>query len=257
MREYPEVGELVVCTVKKIMRTHGAFVYLDEYEGLEGFIHISEVASGWVKYIRDYVREGQKVVCKVINVDRRKGRIDLSLKRVTESQKREKLQQWKNEIRARKLFEIVCEKVGLDKERAFKEIVPELIDTYGSLYGAFEEAAMDDRALEEDGFTGPWVEEFVKTAQENIVPPYVKIHGYVILTDPSPDGVEHIREALTSIEVEDEIQVQYVGAPRYRIIVKADNYKEAEEKLTGAARKAIEVITSYGGEGEYQRRLKS
>ncbi|MHC1573550.1 MAG: S1 RNA-binding domain-containing protein, partial [Candidatus Syntropharchaeales archaeon] len=59
---WPREGELIVGTVKKVL-DFGAFVTLDEYPGQEGMIHLSEVASGWIKYIRDYVREGQKVVC--------------------------------------------------------------------------------------------------------------------------------------------------------------------------------------------------
>ena len=55
--EFPEEGELVVGTVTSI-RNFGAFVTLDEYAKREAFIHLSEVATGWVKYIRDHIREG-------------------------------------------------------------------------------------------------------------------------------------------------------------------------------------------------------
>ena len=61
--EFPEEGELVVCTVQNV-KNFGAFVTLDEYGNKEGFIHVRDVATGWVKYIRDYVREGQKIVYK-------------------------------------------------------------------------------------------------------------------------------------------------------------------------------------------------
>jgi len=51
---WPEPGSLVVCTVTQVV-DFGAFVSLDEYSGKQGLIHISEVASGWIKYIRDHV----------------------------------------------------------------------------------------------------------------------------------------------------------------------------------------------------------
>src|SRR5439155_935130 len=44
--EWPDEGELVVCTVANV-KNFGAFVTLDEYENKEGFIHIAEVSSGW------------------------------------------------------------------------------------------------------------------------------------------------------------------------------------------------------------------
>ena len=117
--EFPEESELVVCTVQSV-KNFGAFVSLDEYDNKEGFIHIRDVATGWVKYIRDYVREGQKIVCKVLGVDSSKGHIDLSLKSVNEHQKREKIQQWKNENKADKLLEIVAERLGKTKDFCYE-----------------------------------------------------------------------------------------------------------------------------------------
>src|SRR3970282_3049374 len=109
--DWPDEGELVVCSVANV-KNFGAFVTLDEYESKEGFIHIAEVSSGWIKYIRDYVREGQRVVCKVLRVDTSKGQVDLSLKAVNEHQRREKIQEGKNEQRADTLLAIVATRLG-------------------------------------------------------------------------------------------------------------------------------------------------
>jgi len=100
-KNFPEEGELIVGTVIKV-QGFGAFVSLDEYPHKEGFIHISEIATGWVKRIRNYVREKQKVVCKVLRVEASKNHIDLSLKRVNEHQRRDKIQEWKNNQKATK-----------------------------------------------------------------------------------------------------------------------------------------------------------
>jgi len=62
-KDYPNEGEFVICTVIKV-QNYGAFVSLDEYPNREGFVHIAEVASGWVKRIRNHIKEKQKVVCK-------------------------------------------------------------------------------------------------------------------------------------------------------------------------------------------------
>src|SRR5208337_713570 len=137
---WPNVGELVVCTVTKVV-DFGAFVALDEYDNKEGLIHISEVASGWVKYIRDYVREGQKIVCKVLNVDPSRGHIDLSLKDVNEHQRRAKIQEWKNEQKATKWLQFVAEETKADED-TLKELNEKLVEEFGSAYSAFEEAAI-------------------------------------------------------------------------------------------------------------------
>ncbi|PLC64711.1 translation initiation factor 2 subunit alpha, partial [Thermoproteus sp. CP80] len=62
-RDFPDVGELVIGTVKKIA-DHGAYIFLDEYE-VEAFAPTQEIVQSWFHGIREYVKEGQKAVFKV------------------------------------------------------------------------------------------------------------------------------------------------------------------------------------------------
>ncbi len=253
---FPQEGEMVVGSVVKV-ENFGAFVKLEEYPGKEGFIHVAEVAPGWVKYIRDYVRENQKVVTKVLSVHTKKGHIDLSLKAVNEHQRREKIQQWKNEQRAEKLFELIAERSGLTPDQAWEQFGNRLIDEFGALYGALEEVALNSDVLAEEGFEGEWTENFIQVAQDSIVPPTVEIRGYFKLGSNAPDGVNVIREALKlADQVEDDeitINVQYLGAPRYGVQVKALNYKDAEEELKLAQDRVLGYIIEHGGEGSFHR----
>jgi len=57
----------------------GAFVDLG---GLEGLVHISEISWGRVGHPSEVLRPGQQVEVYVLNVDRERGRVGLSLKRV-------------------------------------------------------------------------------------------------------------------------------------------------------------------------------
>lgn len=256
-KELPEMGELVVCTVERA-KGFGAFVKLEEYPDKKGFIHIKEVAPGWVKNIRDHVREGQRIVCRVIDVDPSKGYVDLSLKRVNEHQKREKIQQWKNEQKGEKLLEMVGERIGLSKEECYESFGYELIERFGSLYNAFEECAINENVLKEEGFDGEWTEIFVEIAKENVIVPYVEIKGYIEITCPLPDGIKHIKKALKMIEKKNEIEinVKYISAPVYMIDVRAPDYKSAEKELKERIKKSIEYIKKVGGEGKFMRELK-
>ena len=101
----PRVGELVIGTVKKVF-DYGAYMDLDEYNNKEAYLPWSEVSSKWVKDIRDFVREGQKVVVKVIRIDRKREHIDVSMKRVNSTEQRRKLLEFKRAQRAEKLLEI-------------------------------------------------------------------------------------------------------------------------------------------------------
>mgnify|MGYP006284660569 CR=1 FL=1 len=259
--DLPEDGELIVATVRQV-KNFGVVVDLDEYPGKEGFIHIAEVASGWVKYIRDHVREGQKVVCKVLGIDtKRKNKyVDLSLKAVNEHQKREKIQQWKSEQKAQKLLELLCQNLGHDYQWGMEEFGYDLISEYGSLYGAFEISAMKEDALRESGFEGEWTDLFINMAKENITPPFVEISGILELTSISPDGLKDIKDALHEAEkavngAEDvKLNILYIGAPRYRLILSAPDYKTAEEILKGSAESALTFLESKNGTGKFIRK---
>lgn len=95
---FPKEGEFVLGTVQSLFK-QGAFITLDEYKGQRGMLHLSEISLKWVRNIRDYVKEGQKVVLLVLRVDPSRGHIDLSLRRVNEAQKKQKLQDVKQEQR--------------------------------------------------------------------------------------------------------------------------------------------------------------
>lgn len=257
VRGFPENGELVVCTVKSV-KNFGAFVTLDEYDDREGFVHVRDVASGWVKYIRDYVREGQKVVCKVLGVDSSKGHIDLSLKSVNDHQKREKIQQWKNEKKAEKLVEIVAEKMGISVDAAYDDFGNMLLEDYESLYDSFESAVADPEAFLED-YEGEWLDYFMEVARENVAAPSVQIDGILEMTSPAPNGMELVRNALLKGVAAAEgadAEVTCVGCPRYRVVVRAADYKEAEEVMRLISGAAISDLVSNGGTASLKRESK-
>ncbi|HLB70794.1 MAG: translation initiation factor IF-2 subunit alpha [Candidatus Methanoperedens sp.] len=251
---FPEEGDLVVCTVKKVT-DFGAFVELDEYGRKEGLIHISEVASGWVKYIRDHVREGQKIVCKVLYVDTVKHHIDLSLKDVNEHQRREKIQEWKNEQKAEKWIQYVARSTKLDPEKLGK-LINLFYEKFGNVYSAFEKSRMSG-ALIDIGVSKEIAEMIKKVAEENLKKPQVEIAGYVDLTCSLPDGIEYIKKSLQAADEVDgddiKVEITYTGAPRYRIHVIAPDYKKAENILKKSSQTAIKIIEKAGGTGEFHR----
>lgn len=254
--EYPEDGELVVGTVTDA-KGYGAFVKLEEYPGKVGFIHIAELATGWVKYVRDHVRENQKVVCKVTGVDKSKGHVDLSLKRVNEHQRREKISEWKNEQKAEKLFEMLAKELGKDLRQFYEEVGFQLQEKYGSLYAAFEQAAMDPEQLAQDGFSGDWTKRFIEIGAANVSIPFVTIKGELEVTSNSANGFEDVRAALEAAEKSEfedvEVTVQYLGAPRYLLRVKAPDYKIAEEQMRKAVERVTNAIEKKGGKGAFHR----
>ncbi len=254
-KAWPGEGELVVCTVDAV-KDFAAFVKLDEYEGRQGLIPISEIATGWVKYIRDHIREGQKVVCKVLHVDPIRGHIDLSLKDVNEHQRREKIREWKNEQKAQKWLGFATDAAGVDA----RKVRDAIFQKYTLLYPFFEDVVLHP----EEAFEGLEIEQRVKeaivqTATQNIRIPKVTISGYLELSSTKPEGVNIIRRALRSAQpkIPDvDIDLTYVGAPIYRMKVTAPDYKTAEKAIERASSAAIRVMEKADGTGSFSRKPK-
>jgi translation initiation factor 2 subunit 1 len=258
---FPDPGELVVGRVDEI-EDFGVFVDLEEYEKKRGLVHVSEVASGWIKNIRDHVNVGQMVVCKVLEVNENSEQIDLSIKDVNDHQRSEKVREWKAEKKADKWMELAFGEDMSDEQYA--AVANELLAEFGTLYEGFEQAAIHGpSALEATDLSGDEVEAIVETARENVSVPYVRVTGYVDLRAPGPNGVEDVRSALEAAEgngeVPDEVElaVEYVGAPEYRVRVKAPNYKTAEHELEASVARARERITAAGGTADYHRERRS
>jgi translation initiation factor 2 alpha subunit (eIF-2alpha) len=145
--------------------------------------------------IRDFVRERQKVVLKVLRVDVEKGHIDLSLRRVTKREKIEKILSWKRERKAEALLRRVAEKAGLSVEDVYEK-AGALIDKECGLYEGFEKAAKEGvEVLTKIGVPEELAEVFVEVVRERIRVPMVKIKGVVELRCFRPDGVKIIKEA--------------------------------------------------------------
>jgi len=260
-RNLPVENDLVMCTVTKVF-AHGAFAKLDEYQDKDGFIHISEVASTWIKNIRDFVKEGQKVVAKVLNVETAKGHIDLSIRRVSEAQRKNKTQDWKRAQKSDKLLEIVSKDIKKTLNQAYKEVGFPLDEKYGEIYTGLEELTISGKSVLKDlDIPDEWIEPLIKVANENIVLPTVCITGFLELTSTLPNGIEVIKEALIFARDSDypediKVETKYLKAPRFSISVTAPEYKEAEEALKLCAERAIEHIKELGGEGTFNREHK-
>lgn len=247
--QFPSPGDLLLCTVK-IIHPHCAFVTLNEYAGLEGMIHISEVSSSWIKNIRNHVREGKKIVCKVMRVDVERGHINLSIRRVTEFDRREKFNSIKRANRVEKMMERISTALGATPGDVAK-IIEILTNGFTEAYFAFEDAARNGpQVLIEKKIPKEWAEAIAKIAAKNITFPLVEVSGMLMLTSMQSDGVDQVRGVLTALKNAGLI-VQYVSAPNYNVTVKGGDYKSAERKMKTEMSAAIEKMKALGGMAEF------
>lgn len=228
----PEGGEIVICTVREIT-SHGIYVTLDQYGGISGFLHVSEISTGWVRNIDRVAKVSQKLVLKVIRANKVRREIDLSLRQVTNEERRAKVIDWKREERALAIVAGVKKKLGMDdaQEKVLKE---KLEEHFGTLYAALETAAKSGRqGLAPAGLLDKTADAVAEAASEKIIPPRYEVGALVEISSRSPEGIEQVKKTLmaASSAPSAEVRITYAGAPKYRVRIMADDYKQAEKAL--------------------------
>jgi len=242
-KKFPEVGELVLCKVKTV-NPNSVFVTLEN--GLEGMIHISEISSRWVRDIRRVVKKDQTLVVKVLRVDEERGHISLSLKRVTPKQKKDFLQGFKMEERAKNFLKLVGKELKMSESDVQKIIARPLNDEFGSVYAGFEAALKEPEVLMK--LLPKYFKTIEKVAKKNIKIKEFYMKLKLQLRSVAPDGVKKIKTALR----ETKLDVKYVSAPTYVLTLKTRDPKKGEKILREDASKIIKKLESLGGEGSFE-----
>lgn len=76
MKKY-KVGDIIKGQVTGITK-YGIFINIEAYHN--GLIHISEISSGFVKNIEEYVTLGETIYCKILDIDEKNCQLKLSIK---------------------------------------------------------------------------------------------------------------------------------------------------------------------------------
>jgi translation initiation factor 2 subunit 1 len=254
--EWPETGDLVIATIADVM-DYGAYANLDEYNR-RGFLHISEISSARIRNVRDFVREKQKMVLKVLRVDVEKGHIDLSLRRVTKRERIEKIKSWKKDRKGEVLLRAVAERVGLPIEEVYQKAGSIVAEKFG-LYEGFEKVIKDGpEALTKLEIPEDIAKAFAQVAEERIRIKLVKVRGVLEIRCMKPNGLKCIQEAFIDAKKaqkakDAKIEFYVIAAPRYSVEVAADNWKRAEELLDKVGQGVVTNITKAGGHGTFKK----
>ncbi len=252
--KFPREGAFIMGRVVDIQAQY-IYVDLPDYDGLpseqtaRGMIHISEISSRWVKNIRSIVRIGQRLVLRVVKVVLDKGQIDLSLRRVNSAQKDLITKEHKYANKFENLLQFLTEIEGIDLslDQAYELIgwpIKEQFDLYQETVEALKEEGQE--ILDElDNVPDDVKKAFLQVVEENVEVSTVSIKGKIKLMNKSGDGIEKIKDTLNEITkiIETQkptrnIQLSYLGAPFYKIVIISKDYLDAESILSDT----IEVL---------------
>lgn len=239
VEEMPEQGEIVIATVTRVM-DHGAYASLDEYNGLQGFLHISEIAPGWIRSINKFVKKGEKKVLLVKKINPHHRDVDLSLKQISKDQKKQKLREVKKYEKGSTLLQSVKEKAELSDEET-DAVEDKIYTKFDSVYDAFIEVGRrGDIPIKGLGIAEKTA-AVIKEVASKIKLPSVEIRGIMEITSNKSDGVEIIKKVLLgavpngssgdSDSSTEKIEIMYLGAPKYRLSVTSEDFKSAEKTL--------------------------
>lgn len=236
----PEENEIVLCQVTKIF-PNSVFVNLLEYHD-SGMIHISEVSPGRIRNLRDYVKVDKQVICKVLRIDREKGHIDLSLRRVNSNQRKEKLEEIKSELKAESLISNLAKKLKIPVEKLYLDLTKKIFQEYSHLHLCFKDVAGDNADLQKLGLKEDLAKELTQAIKDKFKPPKITIQGEIILETYEENGLEKIKTTLQAIEkVSPNLSLHYLGAGRYKLTIEDFEYKPAEKNL----KKAQQILDKF------------
>lgn len=213
-----EVGDNVLCTVERIEKTI-VFVKI-HYQGkeIEGSIVTSEIAPGRIRNIRNYVVPKKKIVCKVLRISPNK--IELSLRRVTQKDKKEVMDRYNQERSYISVIKTIL------KDKANDTI--KNIEKQNTVYDFLEEAKSNPKELEK--ITGKSDSDKILTIIKSEKQKKSVLKKEFALTTTNPNGLEVIKSLLTDIK-DPKIEIKYISAGKYSIKAEASDIKTADNKI--------------------------
>jgi translation initiation factor 2 subunit 1 len=253
-KNLPDEGDIVLANVKQVTN-HGAYVFLEEYGNMTGFLHISEIATGWIRNIERYVRANQKIVLKVIRVNKTRSEVDLSLKQVSGEEKKSKIIEVKKNEKANAFMAIIKSKVNLSDEQV-KQIEDKILTKYDYVYDIFEATAKKGQEVLLPLELNENVMNIIEEESKKIPIHHVEIRGILEVSSQKSNGVENIKSILSAAETTKgnaRVIISYIAAPKYRIVVAADNFKIAEKTINNSIEKIKSAIEKDGGNFNFIR----
>lgn len=249
--KYPEVEDVVMVNVQQIAEM-GAYVKLLEYDNIEGMVLLSELSRRRIRSIQKLIRVGKNEVVVVLRVDKEKGYIDLSKRRVNAEEVAMCEERYNKSKAAHSILRHCAEKFGLPLETLYQSVGWPLSKRFGHVYDAFKLSITDDSVW--DGIEPPTqdiLNELKMYISRRLTPQPTKIRADVEVSCFSYEGIDAIKEALRAgEEVSNEqmqVRVKLVAAPLYVVSTQALIKQQGIDLLQEALDVIEKKITAHGG----------
>eukprot|EP00698_Gefionella_okellyi_P005701 TRINITY_DN15167_c0_g1_i1.p1 TRINITY_DN15167_c0_g1~~TRINITY_DN15167_c0_g1_i1.p1 ORF type:complete len:329 (+),score=83.56 TRINITY_DN15167_c0_g1_i1:43-1029(+) len=252
---FPEVDDLVTVRVKSIAEM-GAYVSLLEYGGREGMILLSELSRRRIRSINKLIRVGRQEVVMVLRVDKEKGYIDLSKRRVSPEDIQRAEDRFNKSKAVHSILRHVAENTHQQLEDLYTMFGWPLSKQYGHAYDAFMLAIHDpDTITQKLNDLNVPVEiqrELMVNVKRRLTPQPVKIRADIEATCFTYDGVDALRGALAAGEAAGTeacpVKITLVAPPLYVATVMSLDRELGVQTLQGAIEAVEKAIRQVGGD---------
>jgi translation initiation factor 2 subunit 1 len=249
---YPNAEDLVIVQVKNVAEM-GAYVSLLEYNNIEGMILLSELSRRRIRSINKLIRVGRTEVVVVLRVDRDKGYIDLSKRRVSPEDIAKMEEKYSKSKAVHSIMRHVSETCHIRLEELYQQFGWDLYRKFGHAYDAFKLiVSQADKILDPYNLSDQVKNALLVNIKRRLTPQAIKIRADLEVTCFGYEGIDAIKAALKSGEErsteEMAIKIKLVAPPLYVMTTSSLN-KEKGIRLLQEACEAIEkTVKARGGE---------
>jgi translation initiation factor 2 subunit 1 len=252
--QFPEIESVVMVNVRSIADM-GAYVSLLEYNNIEGMILLSELSRRRIRSIHRLIRVNRNEVVMVLRVDKDKGYIDLSKRRVSPEDVAACEERFNKAKAVHGVFRHVCERRKFHLEDIYERIGWPLYKKYGHAYDAFRLAISDDKNSG-DPFVDIDVPQDLKDEikmyiMRRLAPQPIKIRSDIEVSCFTYEGIDAIRDSLfagMAVGTDNsQIKIKLIAPPIY-VMSTTTLEKEGGIALLNSAIDVIrETISRKGG----------
>jgi len=251
---YPEIESVVMVNVRNIADM-GAYVSLLEYNNIEGMILLSELSRRRIRSIHKLIRVNRNEVVMVLRVDKEKGYIDLSKRRVSPEDVAACEDRFNKAKAVHGVLRHVAERRKYYLEDLYEKIGWPLYKKYGHAYDAFK-LAISEEKNSGDPFADLEVPQDLKDELKTYIlrrlaPQPVKIRSDIEVSCFTYEGIDAIREALFAGMAlgsdQNPIRIKLIAPPIYVLSTTTLEKDVGIALLKSAIDTIEEKITAKGG----------
>lgn len=255
--QFPDVEDTVMVNIRRIAEM-GAYVSLLEYNNKEGMILLSELSRRRIRSVNKLIRVGRNECVVVIRVDKEKGYIDLSKRRVYSKDSIQCEDRFAKAKAVNSILRHVADQLGYDSEKQLEDLYEKTawyfdrkLKRKAAAFDVFKKAITDPSALDECDIASDIREKLLEDIRKRLTPQAVKIRADVEVSCFSYDGIDAVKDALIKGQkcstAEMPIKINLIAAPLFVVTTQTLERSEGLEAVNKALDVIKETIESYQG----------